>query len=98
MSDHHPATVLEDRVDCGERAAYCRCAKDAGHEHVGDLVHACDPTACTGKWTGHFNNARFDGGPEWEPVERPQRVGPWRRPMQVTVSLGGVIQGGQTSG
>jgi hypothetical protein len=98
MADHHTIAPLivaapNTRVLCTERAAYCRCTKDAGHEQTGDLVHACDPAMCTGKWTGSFDNARFDGGSGWEPVEQPKRIGPWR-PPHVTVTT---IVRGQTN-
>jgi uncharacterized protein (DUF39 family) len=49
----------EARILCDTRAAQCRCFKDAGHVEAGDDLHECDPTRCTGAWTGEYGAGTF---------------------------------------
>lgn len=46
---------MSDEV-CDARAARCRCHKTRGHVEAGDDVHGCDPTRCTGEWTGNYSD------------------------------------------
>lgn len=59
---------IEGVVICGATAAMCTCTKPVGHVEDGDEIHACNPKACTGQWTGTFGE---DG---WTPVVAPTRV------------------------
>lgn len=64
----------EERVLCGAMAAYCRCAKDAGHVESGDEIHACNPAECTGEWSGTYDASKWDGGRDWQALALPRRV------------------------
>lgn len=65
---------IEGRVPCDATAASCRCDKPNGHVEAGDPVHACDPKVCTGTWSGTYDQARLDGGRDWQPLTLPKAV------------------------
>ena len=53
------STAVEGEVLCGATAAACVCVKRAGHVEDGDPLHECNPTECTGKWTGTYPDDDF---------------------------------------
>lgn len=58
---------------CDERANQCRCVREKGHD--GD--HVCDPTRCTGSWSGSWNDDSFKVTSLPFPVDTPR---PWDTP------------------
>lgn len=49
-------TEVEGVVLCDATASACKCAKPAQPEHE---VHECDPTECTGSWSGDIDAGDF---------------------------------------